>query len=111
MRRSMLRSAAVVMTAGALIAVGTSSALAGTTSSAVQVVNVVGNGSSVHLSTSSVKAGTVRFNVSTRVPASTGSGSEVTLFKLKNGATLSRLLADFKDEFTEYPSIAARGTP
>jgi hypothetical protein len=106
----MLRSAAVLMTAGALVAVGTSSALAGTSSSAVQTVSVVGNGSSVHLSKSSVTAGTVRFTVSTTVPIATGGDSEITLFKLRNGATLTRLLADFRDEFTGYPSIAARGT-
>jgi len=109
MRRSMLRSAAVLMTAGALVAVGTSSALAGP-SPVVQVVQVVGNGSSVHLSTNSVKAGVVRFNVSTTVPLASGGDSEISLIRLRSGVTLTKLLADFKDEFTDYPSIAARGT-
>src|SRR5690348_13207078 len=107
MRRSMLRSAAVLMTAGALVAVGTSSALA---SPAVQVVKVVGNGSSVHLSTNSVKAGVVRFNVSTTVPRAGGGDSEISLIKLNSGVTLSQLLTDFGHEFADDPSVAAQGT-
>ena len=109
MRRSMLRSAAVLMTAGALVAVGTSSALAGP-APAVQVVKVVGNGSSVHLSTNSVKNGVVRFNVSTTVPLASGGDSEISLIKLNSGVTLTQLLTDFGHEFAGDPSVAAQGT-
>ena len=106
--RGVLKGVTVVVSAGALIAFGAAAASAAVPSS--QVVNVVGNGSAVHLSKTTVHAGTVQFNVSTTVPASTGSGSEITIFKPKGGATAATVLADLKDEFTQYPSIAAKGT-
>lgn len=104
--RAVLRGATVVLSAGALIAVG---AVAASASSASQVVNVVGDGHSVQLSRTSVQAGTIRFDVSTSVPASQGS-SEITLFKPKGGATAATVLADLRDEFANYPSKAAKGT-
>jgi hypothetical protein len=97
-----------VVAAGGLVAVGTTSALASPTA-APQVVNVVGDGSSVHLSKNTVSAGTIRFNVSSSVPGESGS-SEITMFKPKGGATAATVLADLEDEFTGYPSIAAKGT-
>lgn len=105
---AVLKGAVVVLSAGALVALGAGAALASTGSPA-QVVNVVGNGSAVHLSKSTVHAGTVQFNVSTTVYASRGS-SEIVMFKPKNGATPAKVLADFGDEFSGDPSTAAKGT-
>ena len=109
MRRSMLRSAAVLMTAGALVAAGTSSALA-VTQPASHNVNVVGTGTSVKLSTSTVESGTVSFQVSTKIPASTGGSSAISLFRLNAGKTLSTVLRDIGLEFSNQPSQAAKGT-
>ena len=97
----------MLVTAGALVAMGASSALA-STSSAHNVVDVVGNGSSVHLSHDYVSAGTVVFHVSTTVPSYTGSGSEITMFRPKAGATVAKVFADFAEEFGSDPAKGTR---
>lgn len=97
----------MLATAAALVALGTSSALA-STSSATQAVNVVGNGSSVHLDHNTVTAGSIAFHVSTTVPASTGGGSEITMFKPKAGKTAAQVLADLADEFVNNPALGTR---
>lgn len=104
--RAVLKGATVVLSAGALVAFGAAAASAST---AAQVVHVVGNGSSVHLSTATVHAGPIRFDVSTTVYASSGD-SEITMFKPKGGATAKKVLADLADEFSSDSSTAAKGT-
>ncbi len=114
MRRSTLRAAAVLVTTGALIAMGTSSALASPVHhdqhQQQSSVDVVGSGSSVTLSRSSVPAGSIEFHVSTTVPASSGNGSEITMFTPKQGATVATVFADFAEEFSDDPTTAAKGT-
>jgi hypothetical protein len=76
-----------------------------------QTVTVVGNGSSVHLSRTSVEAGSVSFRVSTTNPSgANGGGSEVTMFRLNPGHTLDDVFRHFPEEFSSDPATAAKGT-
>lgn len=70
---------------------------------------VVGDGSQVAVSQPTIQAGTDSFIVlnNNKTP---GSGSNVTLFSLKGGATTSRVAADLRDEFNQTPATAAKGT-
>jgi hypothetical protein len=72
---------------------------------------VVGNGSAAHIDHATIQSGSIRFAVSsTNAPNPNGGGSNVTLFQPINGATVSRVLHDLQDEFSQYPKLAADGT-
>jgi hypothetical protein len=71
-------------------------------------VDVRGDGSSVHLDHTRVHAGSIRFRVHTTNPSTPdGGGSQITLFRTKNGATLQTVFADIAEEFGPD---AAKGT-
>jgi hypothetical protein len=112
MRRSVLRGAVVVAAAGGLLIGVVGPALAdGGDHGDGQTVSVVGSGSSVHLSRTSVEAGTVSFRVSTTSPTTAdGGGSEVTMFRLNPGHTLDDVFRHFPEEFSPDPATAAKGT-
>lgn len=113
MRRTVvIRAFTVVAAAGALIASGVLPASAHESDRELQqTVQVVGSGSSVSVSSASVYSGSVRFVVSTRNPQGPqGGGSNVSLFRLKAGKKLSQLFTALQDEFSQTPSVAARGT-
>lgn len=108
MRRRLLRSTLVLAAAGALLTAGSPAALADGDSGPgrdVQTVHVVGNGSSARVDDAHVRAGTVRFAVST-----TGAFSAVTMFSLKHGATLDQFFADVRHEFDPDARVRAQGT-
>ncbi|HEX8511007.1 MAG TPA: hypothetical protein VF635_16095 [Propionibacteriaceae bacterium] len=67
---------------------------------------VTGSAAGLHFSRTRVRAGTVRFTISTTNPV----GSSVTLFRLRRGVTLTRLAADFTNEFSENAAVRARAT-
>jgi hypothetical protein len=69
---------------------------------------VVGDGTHVALSQSTIKPGLDTFTVISN-NKSTGA-SNITLFRLKGTATLGRVTADLKDEFSDTPATAAKGT-
>lgn len=70
---------------------------------------VVGDGARVAITQPTIKSGLDTFSVlSNNKPA--GNASSITLFSLKGGATLSRVGADLRDEFSQTPAKAARGT-
>ncbi|MDQ6657515.1 MAG: hypothetical protein M3Z00_04695, partial [Actinomycetota bacterium] len=76
-----------------------------------QTVSVVGSGNSVTLSTNSVPAGTIHFNVSTTAPSGPdGGGSNIVLFQPKSGKTVADLFAGIQEEFSKDSSTAAKGT-
>lgn len=106
MRSSLLRSAAVMVTAGAMVALGTSSALADTKEGR-HVVEVVGDGSSVHLDRTSVEAGSLTFKVSSTALQADG-GSSITMFRLKPDKTLADVAKGYQEEFS--PATGAQGT-
>ena len=72
-------------------------------------VLVVGDGTRVALGQSTVQSGIDSFAVvsNNHTP---GSGSNITLFQLKSGATAAQLGADLRDEFSQTPATAAKGT-
>lgn len=71
-----------------------------------QTVRVSGDAQGLHLSTTRLHEGTIRFDISTTNPNGTG----VTLFSLHRGVSLSKLGADFAEEFAPDPATAAKGT-
>jgi hypothetical protein len=106
MRRRLPRSIVVLAAAGAVLLAGGPAAVAGGDHGRdVQTVHVVGNGSSASVDDAKVHAGTVRFEVST-----TGRFSAVTMFSLKNGATLDQFFDDVRHEFDADASTRAQGT-
>jgi hypothetical protein len=109
MRRPVLTAALALLTTGGLMALSAPSALADSSAGEIQqTVNVLGNGSSVQLDHSTIQSGSIRFRVSSSNPS--GNGSQITMFQPKGGATVSRVLHDFQDEFSQYPAMAADGT-
>jgi hypothetical protein len=111
MRRSFLRGVAVVVTVGAVVSLEATSALASERGGGErqQVVDVSGNGSAVHLDRSHLHAGSIRFRVHTTNPSTPdGGGSQVTMFKPKNGATVQKVLADAAEEFGGNPAQGTR---
>jgi hypothetical protein len=110
MRRRLLRSTVVLAAAGAVLVATGPAALAGGDHHGhghdAQTVHVVGNGKQAQLDDQRVRAGTVRFEVST-----TGAFSAVTMFSLKNGATLDQFFDDVRNEFNPAdPLTRAKGT-
>lgn len=113
MMRSVLRGMTVLLATSGLVvpAIGSASAATDDHSVRQQTVTVVGNGRSVHLSTDSIRAGSTRFRVSSTNPQNPGGGgSEITLFRLKPGKTLSAFFTGVREEFSQNPRVAARGT-
>ncbi|NYJ06615.1 hypothetical protein [Petropleomorpha daqingensis] len=110
MRRRLLRSTLVLAATGAVLVGGGPAALAGGDHGHgrdVQTVHVVGNGTAASVDDDHVHAGTVRFEVSSVAPAF----SAVTMFQLKNGATLDQFFDDVRKEFHPTDlSVRAEGT-
>jgi hypothetical protein len=106
MGRYVLKGATVLLSAGALMALGLSPAGAQTSSPEIQqTVHVTGDGGSVMLDHATIWAGSIRFAV-----ASTNRkvGSNITLFQPKAGKTVSRILHDLFDEFGSDPADGTR---
>jgi hypothetical protein len=111
MHRSALLRVTVVVSTGALLVGGASPAFADGHHDRAQWVSVTGTGSSVQLSDDTVHAGLVHFRVSTTSPTTPqGGGSEVTLFTLNDGHSLSTVFRDLRLEFSQDPKQAAKGT-
>ncbi len=108
--RRVLRAVAVLTAAGGLLA------LAGPASASEHGadrhrVNVVGDGSSVHIDHTTVQAGRISFSVSSTNPAPQGEGgSTISLFKPKHGVTLLQVFADLREVFSDQPATAAKST-
>jgi len=105
MRRRLLRTTLVLAATGAVLVAGGPAALADGDHGHghdVQTVHVVGTGSTVSIDDAHVHAGTVRFEVSTSGPF-----SAITLFSLKNGATLDQFFDDVRNEF-DFTNAATR---
>lgn len=76
-----------------------------------QVVDVVGNGTAVHLDNDEIYSGSVQFRVSTTAPQTQdGGGSNISLFQLKPGKTLADVTRSLHEEFSQDPQTAAMGT-
>jgi hypothetical protein len=120
MRRSILKGTLVVLTTGALVtgalvapalADDDTDGYGGHDRHGRQTVEVVGNGTSVAIDDHSIRAGKVRFEVSsTNAVTAEGGGSQITLFKLTEGTTTDELFASLAKEFSENPDIAKVGT-
>ena len=112
MNRSVLRGAIVLIASGGLLVGGLGPALAGDHHHGTgQTVRVVGNGDSVDVSDATVRSGTVSFEVSsTNASTMDGGGSEITLFRLRQGKTLDDFFTHAEQEFSETPAVAAQGT-
>jgi hypothetical protein len=68
---------------------------------------VVGDGSRVAISQSTIKSGLDSFSV---VANNKSGGTNTTLFRLKGTASLGQVAADLRDEFNQTPATAAKGT-
>ncbi|MGZ4506621.1 MAG: hypothetical protein ACXVX0_05140 [Blastococcus sp.] len=117
MRRPVLKATLVLLSVGGLLTLGMSPALADGSrgdrnhDEIQQTVHVVGTGSAVQIDHSTIRSGSIRFKVSTTNPQTQqGGGSQVSLFALKSGVSVSRFNSDLADEFSQNPKVAARGT-
>ena len=110
MRRFFAVAAAAAMALGGLLGTA-SSAAAQSQALPTTHVSVQGNGNSarVTLSRSTVPAGRLVFSVSSSRTQARG-GSDVVLLHPRAGVSLARVFADFRDEFSQHPATAARGT-
>ncbi len=70
---------------------------------------VVGDGYRVAISQSTIQAGRDRFVVVSNNPTRSA-GSHIVLFHLKARATLSRVAAAWRDEYSRTPAVAASGS-
>lgn len=70
---------------------------------------VVGDGHRVAVSRSTVQAGRLVFHVASNRSQARG-GSDILLIRPRAGVSLSRVFAEFRDEFSTNPRTAARGT-
>ena len=114
MRHVLRRSAATLAACGLA---GLAVTAAGTAAQAAprwqdrSCVRVSEAGTTVTASRTVLRAGTNCFTVSTTNPAQPGSSSaSPTLFRPVRGVSLNKLLADAKDEFSNTPATAAKGT-
>jgi hypothetical protein len=117
MRRHLLKGATVLLSAGALVSLGMSPASAddghrhrhGDSNSRdreiQQTVNVLGNGSSVHIDQATIYAGSIRFVVTT---SNASNGSAITLFQPKEHKQVDQVLADLAEEFGADPAKGTR---
>jgi len=110
MRRQVLKGATVLLSAGALMALGLSPAGAETSHPEIQqTVHVTGNGSSAAIDHATIWAGSIRFAVSTTNPSGpNGGGSQITMFKPKPGKTLADVFKGVADEFGANPALGTR---
>ena len=111
MPRHVIQGATVLLSAGALMALGLSPAVADTSQPEIQqTVHVVGTGSSVSLDhDATVSAGSIRFAVRTTNPSGpNGGGSSIAMFRPKEDKTVSRVLHDLADEFGADPAAGTR---
>ncbi len=97
-------TAAATLTGGMATGAGLASAAA--PSRSVQTVQVTGSHSGLQFSTTHIRAGLVRFRISTTNPNGTG----VTLFQFAPGVGFDQLDSDLLEEFSQTPSVAAKGT-
>ena len=107
MRKLVAKVAALTLAAAGTLATAGPAAAQGHPSvhpGQVTTVLVHGDGTNVTLSRSSVNAGRIAFTVDT------SNGSQITLFRLVGHATLDTFRADLAEEFSQDPSIAAKGT-
>lgn len=106
------KGALVVLSVGGLLALGTSPAFAYSSNGEIQqTVHVRGNGSVAHLDHTTIRSGSIRFVVSTTNSHGVdGNGSDIALFQPKPGVTLGRVLQDMRDDFSQNPRTAAKGT-
>ncbi|HEV7210740.1 MAG TPA: hypothetical protein VGN47_03390 [Blastococcus sp.] len=118
MRGPLRKATLVLLTVGGLVTVGMSPALADESHSdrhhheIEQTVRVVGTGSSVQIDRHTIQSGSIHFAVRTTNPtAPDGSGgSQISLWKPRHGASVRDVLRDLQDEFSQTPSVAAKGT-
>jgi hypothetical protein len=107
MRKLVAKVAALTLAAAGTLATAGPAAAQGHQSEhpgQVTTVLVHGDGTNVTLSRSSVNEGRIAFKVDT------SNGSQITLFRLVGHATLDTFKADLAEEFSQDPSIAAKGT-
>ena len=112
MRRIVATVAALTLAAAATLAIAGPAAAEGHHSERADhdtTILVHGDGTNVTLSRSSVNEGRISFKVD-NTNSSAGSGSRITLFRLVGHATLDTFKADLAEEFSQDPSIAAKGT-
>jgi hypothetical protein len=95
-----------------LVAIGTSPAFADSPNGEIQqTVHVVGNGSVAHLDHTTIQSGSIRFVVSTTSSGGAdGNGSDIAMFQPQAGTSVSRVLHDMQDSFSQDPRMAADGT-
>lgn len=110
--RSIIRLAAAGLTVCGTTVAFALPASAGTQAAASHCISVRGTGSSVILSQTSFRSGSVCFGVSSSNPGTPGGGggSAINLFRLNRGVTLVQARKDFRDEFSSNPATAAKGT-
>lgn len=110
--RSIIKFAAAGLTVCGTMVPFALPASAGTQAAASHCISVRGTGSSVILSQTSFRSGSVCFRVSSSNPATPGGGggSAINLFRLNPGVTLVQARKDFRDEFSSNPATAAKGT-
>jgi hypothetical protein len=101
-----------LLSVGGSITLGAAPALAdGSEGEIQQTVHVVGNGSSVRIDHSTIRAGSIRFvESSTNPQTQMGGGSTITLFRLEHGVSVTKFQSDLADEFSQTPAVAAKGT-
>lgn len=113
MNRQIRRGMTVLMATGGLLStsMGVAFAAGAPNGEVQQTVTVVGNGSAAHLSSQSIYSGSIRFRVSSTHPQTpNGGGSQVSLFRLKEGKTLADVTRALHEEFSSNPQMAAKGT-
>ncbi|MGZ6816459.1 MAG: hypothetical protein ACXVGI_09780 [Mycobacteriaceae bacterium] len=71
---------------------------------------VTSNGSTVHIDHTTLLAGRDSFKVVSTTPQTQGGGSVVTLWQPKHGVKVDKVYADLREEFSQNPAVAARGT-
>lgn len=110
MRRLVAKVAALTLAAAGTLAMAGPATAQGNQSEHTRhgtTVLVHGDGTNVTLSRSRVEEGRISFTVDT---SNTGAGSQITLFRLVGHTTLDEFKADLADEFSQDPSVAAKGT-
>ena len=105
MRRTFSTIAALSLAAGALTVSAGSAQAAGTLPPTS--VSVTGNGSRVTVSRTTINEGYVSFRVSA---TNARVSSSISLFRPKARVTVARVMSDLREEFSQNPRTAAKGT-
>ncbi len=110
-----LTAGAALVASGALVALAVPGAASASAPSHIarpgHSATVVSNGTSVSTSHRTILAGHDRFLVASTNPVVNGDGgSNVTLFRLNHGVSVSQFNADIREEFSQTPAVAAKGT-